>query len=143
MSNQTHDVFQLYLSSQGAKTLTKTCTIINWALLVSIIWSISSIIVFLFQISNQYRLGNITTTTLVIQAYIIPMISIFQVLLGLVQFYFTFQYVQRTKRSILLNDVDLFNQSFLSMQKGWIVSLVILFISLATGFYYLYYFLSN
>ncbi|PZR03107.1 MAG: hypothetical protein DI539_26740 [Flavobacterium psychrophilum] len=132
MNTPTEELFEIKLTAQGANSILRTFKIVQWTLILAVIYS--SCFLFLdltryVQYYSKYDTGN--DVVLFVQLRIEPLFMAFATILSIVQIVYYFNFIKLCKRGIDTQQSDLFSQSFTWMLKNAIIMFITAIISIA------------
>lgn len=132
MNNPTEELFEIKLTPQGANNILRTFKIVQWTLILGIIYSGCYLFLDLsryVQYYSKYDTGD--DIVLFVQLRIEPLFMAFVTILSIVQIVYYFNFIKLCKKGIDTQQSDLFNQSFTWMLKNAIVMFVTAIIVIA------------
>ena len=141
MNEKNTDILDLKLTGEGATYLLKTFTLTRWLFIYAIIGTFLSLALIIIKFIFLRTLDSDEGWMFYMEKHVFPFLGLLQLACFFVQLYLYFQFVQKCRQSIILNDMDVFNQSFRSFYKSTRFAFVQLFISLVITAFYIYFYL--
>jgi hypothetical protein len=138
MENTPNDLFNIQLNQEASTSIQKTYTVARWLLgigLFAVAVNIGFLILDYFVTEQLYKDDGWATK---VRRYIVPALSIAGLATFVMQLFLYFNFFRKVRRAILINDSDIFNQSFHLFYKNSLYALVQFVISVLVNIYYFY-----
>ena len=110
MNEKNTDILDLKLTGEGATYLLKTFMHTRWLFLYAIIGTFLSLTLIIIKFLFLRIVDSSDSWKLYMEKYVFPFLGLLPLACFFVQLYLYFQFLQKCRQSIRLNDIDVFNQ---------------------------------
>ena len=124
--NPENNLFEVFLSSEGAGYLSRVYRITRWVFILGIIFSVIQLVNIFTRFSLMSGSSALGSDWMSIISKIYPLIEIVSVILTLLQLYFYFNFTRIGNKSIELQQSDLFNESFKWLFRNSLMAITML-----------------